>query len=187
MSHSLEYLTLLSRQYPTKEAVVEEIVNLSAIINLPKGTEHFLADIHGEHEAFDHVMRNASGVVRRKIDDAFGDTLTLEEKKELATLVYYPKERIALKAASLPVNDKTQLFQWYEIMLYRLILLCREAGYKYTRSKVRKQIPNHYQYIIEELLHEDQDSLIKQGKVKEEIKINSKGREVPYYSLTNIE
>ena len=166
MSHSLEYLTLLSRQYPTKEAVVEEIVNLSAIINLPKGTEHFLADIHGEHEAFDHVMRNASGVVRRKIDDAFGDTLTLEEKKELATLVYYPKERIALKAASLPVNDKTQLFQWYEIMLYRLILLCREAGYKYTRSKVRKQIPNHYQYIIEELLHEDQDSLIKQGYYK---------------------
>lgn len=166
MFHEIDFLKLLSRQYPTKEAVVEEIVNLSAIINLPKGTEHFLADIHGEHEAFDHVMRNASGVVRRKIEDAFGNTLTEEEKKELATLVYYPRERISIIISCLPAADITELFSWYETMLYRLIRLCREAGYKYTRSKVRKQIPNHYQYIIEELLHEDQDSLIKQGYYK---------------------
>jgi fructose-1,6-bisphosphatase-3 len=166
MTHTLDYLKLLSQQYPTIEAVSEEIVNLSAIVNLPKGTEHFLADIHGEHEAFDHVMRNPSGVVRRKIDDTFGDTLTEEEKKELATLVYYPKERILLKASAIAEADRKLLDQWYETMLYRLIKLCRQAGYKYTRSKVRKQIPQHFQYIVEELLHEDRDNPMKRGYYK---------------------
>ena len=88
--YNLNYLKLLSKQYPTVDAVSSEIVNFSAIINLPKGTEHFLADIHGEYEAFEHVMRNTSGVVKRKIDDTFGNTLTDAQKKELATLVYYP-------------------------------------------------------------------------------------------------
>lgn len=167
MSYSIDYLKLLSKLYPTMEAVAEEIVNLSAIINLPKGTEHFLADIHGEHEAFDHVMRNASGIVRRKIDDAFGESLSSDEKRELATLVYYPKERISLKTDELACEeDDTPLFLWYEVMLYRLVKLCREAGYKYSRSRVRKQIPENYQYIIEELLHEDKESTMKRGYYK---------------------
>ncbi|GAB1476497.1 fructose-1,6-bisphosphatase [Bacillota bacterium] len=166
MSYSIDYLKLLAKQYPTIEAVAEEIVNLSAIINLPKGTEHFLADIHGEHEAFDHVMRNASGVVRRKIDDAFGETLTADEKKELATLVYYPKERIRLKAEASEAEDPEALYKWFETMLYRLIQLCRQAGYKYSRSRVRKQIPENYQYIIEELLHENRESTMKRGYYK---------------------
>jgi len=170
VAYTLDYLRLLSQQYPTIEAVSEEIVNLSAIINLPKGTEHFLADIHGEHEAFDHVMRNASGVVRRKIDHTFGDTLTEEEKKELATLVYYPRERIILKSSALPEGDTESLNQWYVTMLYRLVRLCRQAGYKYTRSKVRKQIPKHFQYIIEELLHEDRENPMKRGYYKGIIK-----------------
>jgi fructose-1,6-bisphosphatase-3 len=175
MSYDLNYLSLLSRQFPTVDAVCTEIVNLSAIIHLPKGTEHFLADIHGEHEAFDHVMRNASGVVKRKIDDTFGDSLTEAEKKALATLVYYPKEKIALQKSSfqadadlepLPEASEFQchaLMVWYETMMIRLIRLCRQAAYKYTRSKVRKAIPKDFQYIIEELLHENEHSAMKQG------------------------
>jgi len=136
--HDLNYLKLLSKQYPTVDAVSSEIVNFSAIINLPKGTEHFLADIHGEHEAFDHVMRNASGVVKRKIDDTFGDTLTSAQKKELATLVYYPQEKIALQKSTIvhfpedepgehaSQNSKnTALLEWYEMVMIRLIRLCR--------------------------------------------------------------
>ena len=155
MLNDIKYLTLLSKQYPTVDDVCTEIVNLSAIVNLPKGTEHFLADIHGEYEAFDHVMRNGSGVLKRKIDDAFGDTLTEDEKKELATLAYYPEEKIALQ--------KNANFQWYETVMIRLIRLCRQAAYKYTRSKVRKAIPKQFQYIIEELLHEDEHNTMKQA------------------------
>lgn len=161
MPYDLNYLKLLSRQYPTVDAVSNEIVNLSAIINLPKGTEHFLADIHGEHEAFDHVIRNASGVVKRKIDDTFGDTLTDMQKKELATLVYYPQEKIDIFKARVP--EGTELLEWYEAMMLRLIRLCRQAAYKYTRSKVRKAIPRHFQYIIEELLQENEHGEMKQG------------------------
>jgi len=162
--YNLNYLKLLSNQYPTVDAVSSEIVNFSAIINLPKGTEHFLADIHGEHEAFEHVMRNASGVVKRKIDDAFGDTLTDAQKKELATLVYYPQEKIALQKSAIAQNSNdTALLEWYEIVMIRLIRLCRKSAYKYTHSKVRKAIPLHFQYIIEELLHENEHSVMKQG------------------------
>jgi fructose-1,6-bisphosphatase-3 len=158
------------------DAVSSEIVNFSAIINLPKGTEHFLADIHGEYEAFEHVMRNASGVVKRKIDDTFGDTLTTAQKKELATLVYYPREKIALKKSAIAhlLRDEsgeqasqnsmnTVLLEWYEIVMIRLIRLCRQSAYKYTHSKVRKAIPQHFQYIIEELLYENEHSVMKQG------------------------
>ncbi|MFA4884777.1 MAG: fructose-1,6-bisphosphatase [Desulfotomaculaceae bacterium] len=176
LSYDLKYLTLLSKQYPTVDDVSTEIVNLSAIINLPKGTEHFLADIHGEHEAFDHVMRNASGVVKRKIDDTFGDTLTAAQKKELATLVYYPQEKITLQKnsmahlpaaasgehASQDLKD-TALLEWYETVMIRLIRLCRQSAYKYTHAKVRKAIPQHFQYIIEELLQENEHSAMKQG------------------------
>ncbi len=161
MPYDLNYLTLLSKQYPTVDAVSTEIVNLSAIINLPKGTEHFMADIHGEHEAFEHVIRNASGVVKRKIDDTFGEALTEGQKKELATLVYYPQEKIDLqKGLCLP---EPALLGWYETMMTRLIQLCRQSAYKYTRSKVRKAIPQDFQYIIEELLHENEHSAMKQG------------------------
>jgi len=188
MSFNLNYLSLLSKQYPTVDAVCTEIVNLSSIINLPKGTEHFLCDIHGENEAFDHVMRNASGVVKRKIDDTFGDTLTDAEKKELATLVYYPQEKISLQKSILhnrelqnnspkknemiresvvvsgeSITQGNAMLEWYETMMIRLVHLCRQSAYKYTRSKVRKAIPTHYQYIIEELLQENELSAMKQG------------------------
>jgi fructose-1,6-bisphosphatase-3 len=178
MSYELNYLTLLAKQYPTVDDVCTEIVNLSSIINLPKGTEHFLADIHGEHEAFDHVMRNASGVVKRKIEDTFGDNLTDAQKKEMATLVYYPQEKIALQKSILQnsglPNDSAAvagertaqdlaLQEWYETVMMRLIRLCRQAAYKYTRSKVRKAIPQHFQYIIEELLQENEHNAMKQG------------------------
>ncbi len=155
--YDLKYLQLLSKQYPSIDEVTTEIINLSAIINLPKGTEHFLTDIHGEHEAFDHVMRNASGVVKRKIGDTFGDLLTSEEKKSLATLVYYPKEKLEMiKQSSVDVKE------WYKTTIYRLMLLCRAAGYKYTRSKVRKALPQSFAYIIEELFHEKENSEMKQ-------------------------
>lgn len=151
-----KYLKLLSKHYPTISDVSTEIINLTAILNLPKGTEHFLTDIHGESEAFEHVLRNASGAVKRKINKAFQEELSLEEKKKLATLVYYPKEK-------LEEIKKTQkdLTAWYRENIYRLIILCRKAAYKYTRSKVRKAIPKHFQYIIEELFHEKEENKMK--------------------------
>lgn len=155
--YDLKYLQLLSKQYRTINEVSTEIINLSAIINLPKGTEHFLTDIHGEHEAFDHVMRNASGVVKRKIVDTFGDLLTAEEKKSLATLVYYPKEKLEMIR-----QTNIDMREWYKTTIYRLVLLCRAAGYKYTRSKVRKALPQSFAYIIEELFHEKENSEMKQ-------------------------
>jgi len=159
----LRYLKLLSRQFPNISSVSTEIVNLSAIVNLPKGTEHFLADIHGEHEAFDHVMRNASGVVKRKIDDVFAQTLSEDEKKSLATLVYYPKDKIR-RVKDLYQGDA--LNGWYAQSIYQLVRLCRAAGYKYTRSKVRKAIPENFKYIIEELLHENEQEVMKQAYYK---------------------
>ncbi|WP_430886356.1 fructose-1,6-bisphosphatase [Fusibacter sp. JL216-2] len=155
--YDLKYLQLLSKQYPTIDEVTTEVINLSAIINLPKGTEHFLTDIHGEHEAFDRVMRNASGVVKRKIGDTFGDLLTAEEKKSLATLVYYPKEKLDMIKSS-----DIEMKEWYRTTIYRLVLLSRAAGYKYTRSKVRKALPQSFAYIIEELLNEKENSEMKQ-------------------------
>lgn len=165
--NDLECLRLLAKQYPTGDDVATEIVNLSAIINLPKGTEHFLADIHGEYEAFDHVMRNASGVVKRKIDDTFGDTLAEREKKELATLVYYPEEKMDLqkKSAAKISNEPSDsdMTSWYKTSMIRLVRLCRQSAYKYTRSKVSKAIPQNFRYITEELLYEDEHSQMKQG------------------------
>ncbi len=156
--YDLEYLELLSQMYPNEAAVSTEIINLSAIINLPKGTEHFLTDVHGEHEAFNHVLRNASGVVKRKIDDTFETTLTEQEKRSLATLVYYPQEKLnKLQSDGILTND------YYKILVHRLVLLCRAAGYKYTRSKVRKALPHKYAYIIEELFHENENSEMKKG------------------------
>lgn len=153
----LNYLRLLSKQYPNIDSVCTEIINLRAILSLPKGTEHFLTDLHGEYEAFTHVLRNASGVIKRKIDEAFGNTLSETEKKSFATLVYYPEEKIDIVKETEPDMDS-----WYKTSIYRLIMLCRVTAYKYTRSKVRKSIPKNFRYIIEELLHEKETLSSKQ-------------------------
>lgn len=152
-SSKLKYLKLLSNQYPTISKASTEIINLEAILNLPKGTEHFLSDIHGEHEPFIHVLKNGSGVVRRKIDELFGNTIRESEKKTLATLIYYPKSKLELLKST-----EKNLDDFYRISIYRLVELCKYCSSKYTRSKVRKLIPENYRYVIEELLHEHRKS-----------------------------
>ena len=141
------YLKMLSRNYPTKQAVSTEIINLKAIMNLPKGTEHFISDIHGEYEAFRHVVRNASGSVRRKIDQALGDYVSSGDRDELAALIYYPE----LKLRQLK-HTRTLDKEWYAITLRRLISVCKITTSKYTQSKVRKALPQDYSYIITELM-----------------------------------
>jgi fructose-1,6-bisphosphatase-3 len=143
------YLQLLSYSFPTIAAASTEIINLEAILNLPKGTEHFLTDIHGEYEAFQHVLKNASGAVKRKVNEIFGNTLRETEKKELCTLIYYPEEKLQLvKAVEKDIDD------WYLITLNQLVKVCQNVSSKYTRSKVRKSLPEEFSYIIQELLHE---------------------------------
>ena len=146
----LRYLQLLSRSFPTIADASTEIINLEAILNLPKGTEHFLTDIHGEYEAFQHVLKNASGAVKRKVNEIFGNTLREAEKKELCTLIYYPEEKIQLvKAREKDLDD------WYLITLNQLVKVCQNVSSKYTRSKVRKKLPPDFAYVIDELLHVD--------------------------------
>lgn len=145
----LRYLQLLSRSFPTIAEASTEIINLEAILNLPKGTEHFLTDIHGEYEAFQHVLKNASGAVKRKVNEIFGHTLRESEKKEICTLIYYPEEKLQLVKA-----HETDLDDWYQITLNQLVKVCRNVSSKYTRSKVRKALPPEFSYIIQELLHE---------------------------------
>lgn len=147
-TYSLDYLELLSKDYPTIRAVSSEIINLQAILNLPKGTEHFVSDLHGEYEAFLHVLKNASGVIKEKIDTLYCTTLSEKERKILATLVYYPRQKLYFLKQS-GVSEK----EWYTLTLYRLVELCRVVGSKYTRSKVRKAMDKDFSYIIEELLH----------------------------------
>lgn len=147
-----KYLERLSELYPTIAAASTEAINLEAILNLPKGTEHFLTDIHGEYEAFSHVLKNGSGSVRRKVGDVFGNTLSSEDKRSLATLIYYPREKMA------QILERTSNKEdWYKITLYRLIEVAKCAGSKYTRSKVRKALPPEFAYIIEELMTEKMD------------------------------
>lgn len=148
----IKYLSLLSEKFPTIQDVCTEIINLQAILNLPKGTEHFLSDLHGEYESFTHILKNASGVIRSKIDQTFDTCLTSEEKKKLATLIYYPEEKLAL------IKKQTKdLDEYYKITLYRLIQICKVIASKYSRSKVRKAMPKGYEYIIDELLHGNSD------------------------------
>lgn len=147
----MKFLKLLAREYRTIAEVSTEIINLSAILCLPKGTEHFISDIHGEYESFLHMLRNASGVVRSKIDQLFENTVPLAERNQLATLIYYPEEKLELIHEKYP--DAGELNEWYKITLLRLVEVCRLAGSKYTRSKVRKALPAGFEYIIEELLH----------------------------------
>lgn len=145
----LHYLELLSQSFPTIADASTEIINLSAILNLPKGTEHFLADIHGEHQAFQHILKNASGNIKRKVNDLFGNTLREQDKRELCTLIYYPEQKLELVKA-----NESYLKDWYHITLHQLVAICRDVSSKYTRSKVRKSLPAEFSYIIQELLHE---------------------------------
>ena len=145
-----KYLNLLAQQYPNISSASTEIINLQAILNLPKGTEHFVSDIHGEYEAFSHVLRNASGVIKNHITYILGTSLRDSEKKTLATLIYYPEQKLEeIKKTEPEIGD------WYRITLHRLVTICKEISSKYTRSKVRKALPPEFAYIIEELLHED--------------------------------
>jgi fructose-1,6-bisphosphatase-3 len=152
------YLQRLAEQYPTIDKAAVEIINLQAILNLPKGTEHFITDIHGEYEAFSHVLKNGSGSVRKKIDSVFGHTLTHADKKSLATLIYYPREKMDI------VKKTEQHMQdWYKIVLYRLVTLCKTLSSKYTRSKLREALPSNYAFVIEELITEKPEILDKEA------------------------
>ena len=144
----LHYLKLLSKQYPTVQAASTEIVNLQAILNLPKGTEHFISDIHGEYEAFLHILNSCSGVVKEKLDELYGTSLSRHDRDQLATLIYYPEEKLELVKEHIADLD-----EWYHITIHRLVDVCRWVSSTYTRSKVRKALPKDFSYIIDELLH----------------------------------
>lgn len=161
MENDMRYLRLLSQSFPTIADASTEIINLQAILNLPKGTEHFLADIHGEHSAFQHVIKNASGNIKRKVNEIFGTELRESEKRELCTLIYYPEQKLELvRQAEDDIND------WYHVTIHQLVKVCRDVSSKYTRSKVRKSLPQDYSYIIQELLHERTDDIDKAQYVK---------------------
>ncbi len=151
-----KYLDLLAQKYDSEEKVVTEIINLEAILNLPKGTEHFVSDLHGEYQAFQHVLRNGSGNVKEKIKDLFQDVLTEKEMNEFATLIYYPEEKLQLVKNTFRSDQEVN--QWYIVIIYRMIKLISYASSKYTRSKLRKALPNQFVYIIEELLYKADDS-----------------------------
>ena len=148
----MRYLSLLSQSFPSVATASTEIINLESILNLPKGTEHFMADLHGEYQAFRHILKNASGNIKRKVNELFGNDIRESEKKELCTLIYYPEEKLELiKASEEDIDD------WYHITIHQLVKVCRDVSSKYTRSKVRKSLPADFSYIIEELLHERTD------------------------------
>lgn len=142
-------LRVLARQYRNSAAAATEIINLQSIMNLPKGTEHFLTDIHGEYEQFNHVLKNGSGSVRKKIDEEFGNTISSRDKRSLATLIYYPEEKLEIV-----MREEENLEDWYTISLYRLVQMIKRVSSKYTRSKVRKALPEDFAYVIEELITE---------------------------------
>ena len=143
----LRYLKSLANQYPTVAAAATEIINLQAILSLPKGTEHFITDIHGEYDQFQHVIRNGSGAIKRKIEEEFGNAISAGEKKAIATLIYYPEQKLEQV-----LKTEENMEDWYKVSLYRLIRICKSASSKYTRSKVRKALPKDFAYVIEELL-----------------------------------
>lgn len=142
-----KFLRGLAKQYPTISAAASEIINLQAILSLPKGTEHFITDVHGEYDQFQHIIKNGSGAIRRKIEEEFGPSFRTSEKKALAALIYYPE----LKMAQVE-KVETDMEEWYRITIHRLIRVCRSAASKYTRSKVRKAMPKEFAYIMEELM-----------------------------------
>lgn len=152
ISSDKKYLNLLAKEYPTKQAVCREIINLNAILNLPKGTEHFMSDLHGEYEAFLHILNNCSGVVKEKVDMAFEDSLLPNEKCEICTLIYYPREKLKMLHKERELTE-----EWYKMTLNQLIEVARNLSSKYTRSKVRKAMPKDFAYIIDELIHVPKD------------------------------
>ena len=153
MNTEIKYLELLSKTFKNIAETSTEIINLQAIMNLPKGTEHFMTDIHGEYEAFNHVLRNGSGTIRNKIQEAYGNTLTENEKKELASIIYYPKEKVEL----MQNRDNINMDKWMITIIYRLIEVCKVVCSKYTRSKVRKAMKKDFEYILQELLYEKKE------------------------------
>ena len=157
----LRYLELLAQSFPTVASASTEIINLQAILNLPKGTEHFLADLHGAFTPFQHVLRNASGNIKRKVSELFGNEIRESDKRELCTLIYYPEQKLDLvKQTETDMND------WYHITIHQLVRVCRDVSSKYTRSKVRKALPPDFSYIIQELLHERTEDSDKAAYVK---------------------
>lgn len=155
-TYALEYLELLAKDYPTIQSVSTEIINLKAILNLPKGTEHFISDLHGEYDSVLHVIKSASGVIKNKIDDLYVNTLSESERKLLATIVYYPEQKLYYLKQGGKLTD-----EWYSLTLLRLVELCRKASSKYTRSKVRKAMPEDFAYILDELLHTEDSEINK--------------------------
>ena len=153
MNTEIKYLELLSKTFKNIAETSTEIINLQAIMNLPKGTEHFMTDIHGEYEAFNHVLRNGSGTIRNKIEEAYGNTLTENDKKELASIIYYPKEKVEL----MQNRDNFNIDKWMITIIYRLIEVCKVVCSKYTRSKVRKAMTKDFEYILQELLYEKKE------------------------------
>ena len=146
----LAYLKLLSREYPNIRAAASDIINLQAICGLPKGTEYFFSDLHGEHEAFIYLLRSSSGIIREKIRETFGHIISEEDEVRLANLIYYPEKMInQIKQA----NEYTE--DWQKTAVYRLVQICREVSSKYTRSKVRKKMPREFSGVIDELLYVD--------------------------------
>ena len=162
-----KYLSLLSKTYKNIDEVTTEIINLQAILNLPKGTELFMSDLHGEYEAFLQILNNGSGIIKSKIEEIFGNSITSEDRKNLATLIYYPEEKLDLEKLS-----NNNMNEYYKIMLYRLISVARAVGSKYTRSKVRKAMPKNFDYVIDELLHAQTDNEYDKHNYYEQI-INS--------------
>lgn len=158
----LNFLRSLSNQYPTIASASTEIINLQSILNLPKGTEHFMTDIHGESEQFNHILKNGSGSVRRKISEEFGNTMSERDKKALATLIYYPKEKL-----DIVLQEEENIEDWYKITLHRLVQITKRVASKYTRSKVRKALPADFAYIIEELITEKAELLDKEAYYNE--------------------
>ena len=147
-----KYLELLAEKYPTEQAVCREIINLKAILGLPKGTEHFMSDLHGEYEAFCHILNNCSGVIREKVDLLFEETLSDIDREEICTLIYYPEQKLELIR-----QREKDLDDWYLITLNQLVKVCQNVSSKYTRSKVRKAMPEAFGYILDELLHTNYD------------------------------
>lgn len=160
-----KYLEMLSKKYKNVEEVTQEIINLQAILNLPKGTELFLSDIHGEYGSFSHILKSGSGIIRDKIDSIYANSLTEKDRRTLATLIYYPEEKLAYVK-----KEVEDLDEWYSIILYRLINVAREVSSKYTRSKVRRAMPKGFDYIIDELLHSGGDSNDKERYYKQIIR-----------------
>lgn len=158
----LKYLKAIAKEYPTVSSAATEIINLNAILNLPKGTEHFLTDLHGEYEQFLHVLKNGSGAIRNKLNEEFGPDIREEEKKELAVLIYYPEQKLHQIR-----QVEKNLPEWYQVTLYRLIRVCKAAGSKYTRSKMRKAMPSEFAYIMEELLSGHPDMADQEGYYNE--------------------